>query len=359
MNGRLKIVFIIGAILLICGVAVGGAGYMSGGAKGVLVGANGPEVIDLNDEGQMEKVNKTFTSVSAINLAVDNMDRVVIKEGPDVSVTGQNSIRFGGLKAELDADGTLVVGHSAERRNLNLLLDLSGVYITAHRSSFVEITVPRSASLSVIAIDVDYADVEIGNVAAGRVVVKADSGVLAAEGLTCGSLSVSSDYGDSTIANVDAGDAVFSNQSGDVSITNLTASGRLTIESSYGNVTLGTVSAAALEADLSSGDFTAEGVSVAGGMNLRNSYGNVVLRGDLHGDSAIRADSGNVGLTLDGAEDDYFVTAETESGNLAIGDRDFGGAGYIERGAQSAPNHIEIRNSYGDVRVNWREPRAG
>jgi DUF4097 and DUF4098 domain-containing protein YvlB len=398
MNSRIKIILIFGVVLLLCGVAASAAAYVSGGMKTVIVWPDGPTVVNPDNERQIDKVDQTFTSVSAITIEAGAIKRIVVKEGQDVSVKGQNLSIFGGLKATTGADGALTVAPSKERKGFYGIIDFPNFFRVGAETfypSFVEVTAPRGASLSAITIQINSGDVTITDATAERIAVDLSAGNLLADNLTCDSLQISLSYGDINLANIDAQDAVFASATGNIDVSRLSASEGLTLKSSYGDVTLRAISAAAAEFDLSSGDFTAEGVSVSGGMTLRSDYGNVALdtvsaatsifdlssgdftaegvlvsggmtlrssygdvtwRGDLRGDNAVEMSSGNIDLTLDGAEDDYFITAEVSSGDIAIGrgSRSFSGNGYVERGAQSSPNHIKIRSGYGDARVGFR-----
>jgi DUF4097 and DUF4098 domain-containing protein YvlB len=338
-------------------------------------------------------VDRSFTSVSAIDLRLGSARNVVIKDGSTVSVKGQLPLSYGGLKAELDDDGVLTVTNSRDRKSSGFFIHIAGIFgDRAYASSFVEITVPRGASLSAIATDIGYGDAKTENVAADSISVKSASGNIYANGLTCDSFNIDSSYGDIDvlgvdtgdadftsasgdisitdmtaprrltvessygglkITNVDTGDAAFSSGSGDIDMTSLTASGGLTVASSYGDVNLTAVKAEVSEINLKSGNFVADIFSVAGGMNLHSSFGDVVIGGDLRGDSVIEVASGSLDLTFDGAEDDYLVAIESESGDVAVGDKSYGGA-YFERGAQSAPNHIKAQSGFGDVKVRFR-----
>jgi hypothetical protein len=185
MNGKLKAALIVGVALLVGGVAVGTVGYAAGGMKDVAFTLrDGPLVVDRTNSGQMEKVDEVFEDVSSIEVHVSSMSRVVVKEGPTLSVKGQSPVFAGGLKAERAADGALTVTQGREQDNvwwfsLNFLNLFTGYNDVA--SSFVEITVPRAASPAAVTLDVDFGEVRIESLSAGAVAVDASYGDVAME----------------------------------------------------------------------------------------------------------------------------------------------------------------------------------
>ncbi|MDR2163598.1 MAG: DUF4097 domain-containing protein [Clostridiales Family XIII bacterium] len=356
MNSKLKITLIIGIIVLVCGVAVHAAGYMSGGMKTLMFLPDGPRAVNTDGSGRIEKVDQTFEGVSVISLDVESLGSVTIKEGPALSVKGQVPLDLGGLKAELGPDGTLTVGHSAKMEGSFIinLPDIFGARKLHH--SFVEITVPGGVSLSAITCDVAFGDVSVGGVSAGAIIVESESGHVEVDGLACGSFNAHSSYGDVDVSNVGAQEAAVYSESGSVAITGLAAPGGLIVDSSYGDVRLDEVDAGASKVNMNSGDFTADTVSIAGGLDIRSDYGNVEIDGAISGDSSVTSMSGDVHLLLSGMEDEYFTSVKSDAGETFIGGRQFGGSigGYTEKGAQTAPNRIEINSNYGDVRVDFR-----
>jgi hypothetical protein len=395
MNNKLKVTLIIGIIILIGGVAASATGYIYGGVKSIAMMNGRLKAIDPNDSSRMEKVDEAFDGVSAISVDVESMSNVTVKEGPAVSVKGQNPLDFGGLKAELSAAGTLAIENSVDMEDsFSFIFNFPGIFShTKFDSSFVEITVPRTVSLAAINLDVGFGDVNVNGASAGAINVVSESGSVNSNGLTCDTFDVSSSFGDVDVVDVKAREAAVKNASGSVGITNLSASGRLSVDSyfgdiavksantgethiesdsgsvsivslsapsgldvksSFGDVSFTVVDAGASKIEMESGDFTADTMSVTGGMNLDSNFGEINFSGDLQGASVIKSESGEMSLALGGSEADYFITAESGSGEVAIGGRKFGGyEGYTEKGAQTAPNRIDIRSGYGDVDVRF------
>jgi hypothetical protein len=362
MNSKLKIALIVGVVMLVCGVAISGAGFAMGGLKDVVFSIDGvkvfdPKVIDFQNAKELEKVDETFEDVSSIDIHVDSINKITIKKGATLTVKGQNLTFFGGLKAERTADGALVVAHSVDWPSRYGVISFQSIFRAAtnpYPLSYVEITVPQGASLAAIDLSVSFGDVEINDLTAGLTEVNSDSGSISARDLTCDAFKVTSNYGDTDARNVNAKEVSLTSDSGDIKFRNLTASNDFAIESAYGSVDLEAVNAGAARFQLSSGNFIARNMSVANGMNLSSSYGDIELTGDLRGDSAIESDAGSINLTLYGSEDDYAVSVDSNVGEVTLGDREFSGSGgYFESGPSSAPSKITIRSHFGDVHVGF------
>jgi hypothetical protein len=378
MNNKLKTALIVGIVLVVGGLAACVAGYAAGGMKDVVfTAAGGLQVVNRGDEKQWIKVDETFENVSAIKIDVNAMNKVIVKEGPALSVKGQSPSAFGDFKAERSADGALTVTQGNQNRGwwfglniLNLFKDRSKL-----DSSYLEVTVPRGAALSVVSLNVSSGPVKIENVKAGGIALNASygnievenltadtitadssSGDINAKGLTCDSLKIHSSYGATGVENVDAKVVSVNSSAGRIEIDDLSAPEGLTVDSSYGDVALSAVNVGSAKIDLSSGDFSADGLAVTGGLKLDNSYGDIEISGLLHGESVIDSDAGDTNLKLDGAEDDYLVTAEASTGNVVIGNRktDGVGGGHFESGPSAAPNRVAIDSSYGDINVDFR-----
>jgi hypothetical protein len=359
MNNKLKIILIIGVVVLLCGVGVGAAGYAMGGMKGVILQAGGPQVIDESNNAEIEKVDETFENITDIEVDLDGIESVTIKEGPSLSVKGQHFLYFGGLKAERAANGTLFVTHSVKGVNLPWLIDFPSILrsaINPYPTSYLEITAPRGTSLSAIAVNVAFGNVTIDAATVERAEIKVDSGNISASNLTCGSFNTEASFGDIDIQNTTSDDVSIASDSGNIKLWNLTAPGGVTIKSSYGNVDLEAVNAGASKLELSSGDLSARGISIANGMTLRNSFGNIAITGSLRGNSTIESNSGNLDLALNGTEDDYSISGKSNVGEIRIGDRAFieYGNGRFESGPSSAPNRVSIQSDFGDVDVEFR-----
>ncbi|MDR1042575.1 MAG: DUF4097 domain-containing protein [Clostridiales Family XIII bacterium] len=360
MNSKLKIILIIGIALLLGGIGVGTAGFAMGGMKAVAIQASGLQVIDESHEAQIAKVDETFENVAAINVSLDSIESVRVKEGPALTVRGQQFIPFGGLAAARAEDGTLAVTHSVKRTLPYGIIDFPSVFraaINSHSSSYLEITVPQGTSLAAITIDLDLGGVEIDSAVAERMDIKVDAGKISASNLTCESFSIDSDFGDVDVQNVNANDVVVTGDSGNMKLWNLTAPGSLTLTSSFGSVDLEAVNAGTSDVDLSSGDFSARGMSVADGMKLNVDFGSIKFTGSLRGDkNIITSASGDTDLALNGRQDDYAISVESNAGEVRLGDRGFTDYvhGRVESGPSSAPNKVEIISNFGNVDVTFR-----
>jgi DUF4097 and DUF4098 domain-containing protein YvlB len=378
MNNKLKITLIVGAVLLVGGLAACVAGYAAGGMKDVVFTAAGrPQVVDWSDGKQLIQVDETFDDVSAIKINVDAMSKVVVKEGPTFSVKGQSLAALGEFKAGRAADGTLEVTQGSERKGWWFGFSFPGLFAGRDGldSSYLEVTVPRGTSLSAVGLDVDAGAVRVENIAAGRIAINASygdvevenltadaitadssSGDIKAKGLTCGSFNTRSSYGATEVENVDAKVASVDSSAGRIEIDDLSAPESLTVDSSYGDVELAAVNVGTAKIDLASGNFSADGFSVSNSLKIDSSYGDIAIAGLLRGESVIDSAAGNVDLKLDGAEDDYFVAADTSTGSVTIGGGKTGasGSGHFESGPSSAPNSVRIDSSFGEVKVDFR-----
>jgi hypothetical protein len=355
MNSKLKVVLIAGIALLVFGAAVGTAGFVMGGMKDVVIWPDGTQMISIRDGLEIEEVDQSFENVSSIVIDVDNIDKVVVKEGETLTVKGRNALSIGGLKAERTDSGALTVTHSVRGSGLPWVINLASLMeARSAPASYLEITAPPNVTLSAVSIDVDFGHVELSDVPAGEVLIKSDSGDVKASGLSCGAFEIQSDYGGIDVREVNAANVTIKANSGVTKLRDVLATGALSVESDYGEVDFDTVSCARSEISISSGNFTGRAVTASDGISLRGDYGDIDLSGSLQGDSLIESNAGNVDVTLAGTEDDYSIVAEADAGNVVIGDRKFGGNGRFERLRPAAPGAVEIRCDYGNVRVEFR-----
>jgi hypothetical protein len=367
MNSKLKILLIVGLIVFVCGGAVAAAGGVMGGMKSVTVWPDGPKIIDPFDESQIERVDKSFDGVTSIDVKLGYMDSVTVKAGEGFSVKGQNHLAMGGLKAELGADGKLTVKHSAKYGSgLHGLISFPDIFHTllvgrtpnsldANNAS-VEITVPENATIAALGLDVAFGGVAVESVSADRVSIDLASGDAAVKEVSAGAFSIGMHFGDLDAEGIYAGEASFESTSGDMELKGVAAAGELRIDSSFGNVKLDVASADTARIDIASGELTAARLEIASGMDVSNNYGDIIVGGDIRGASNVESNYGNIDVELSGAETDYYVTAECNAGDVAIGTMSYDsiGKGRFEgRGLPTAPNKLAIEANFGDIKVSF------
>jgi hypothetical protein len=360
MSSKIKVIIIIGASMLVCGLAMAAVGYVNGGMKDVILMSDGPVVAGSEEGQRVDEVDETFDDVTSIDISLGSVSNVTLKEGPEVTVKGRSPVILGGLKADISNEGTLTIGHSAWNKSAPWVISFAGLFdgrrFSGWDSSYVEITAPDLAALSAITVDIGYGDVKLDGLSAGRIDINSTGGEVITRKLDCDTLIISASYGETEATDIDAREVRISNASGEMNLQNIKAPRGLTLKSSYGSIDIDDIIAGKSVFTLSSGDFSADDVDFADGVTIRNSYGSIGLTGSLRGMSEIDSSSGDINLMLDGNEDEYSISTNVASGDISIGDKrlDYRGGGRIESGPSTARNSIIIDNAYGDVTIDFR-----
>jgi hypothetical protein len=355
MNSKFKIALLVGVLMLVCGVAVSGAGFMMGGMKDIVLDANGPRI--LEEETSIETLDEVFENVSSINLDLDAVERVTIKEGTEWRVKGQNLLLSGKLTAEYAEDGTLTVAQRNEnsKRWWHGIIGFHSLFrnISEYPLTYLEITVPQGASLTGLSLNLDFGDLEMDRLSAGAISMVLNAGEVTASNLTCDTFSAELQYGTTRVENVETKEFFLKNASGNSEIRNLIAPNKLNIDSDYGKIDIEEVTAGESNFYLASGNFMGRDLTFIGGMTLESNYGNIDFRGVLRGDNRIESDAGNINLTLDGTEDDYSIDAEVKAGRISVGNKDFTNRGLHLESTESSGD-ITIRSNYGNVKIGFQ-----
>ena len=127
----------IALIVLVVGLLMGTIAFLSGGVKN-LAWQDGKLIpVDESNGGKIITVDETYNSFSEIDINLSVIDNIIVKEGDNFSVKGQNFEDSGGLKAELNGS-KLVVGPSVS--GTHSILNLNFANMTSRQKCEVVIT---------------------------------------------------------------------------------------------------------------------------------------------------------------------------------------------------------------------------
>jgi len=326
----MKKITLIPIIIIIIGVCLALAGF-AGGGLGVLKGFwfdRGGFHLSNSDRGALVKVDEMYDGCSSIELNVDFIDKITLKEGDDFRVRGQNYERFGGMKVE-KAGSTVIVNSTREDRWLSIDPD------NWHRSwtsndCWIEITYPAGSNL----------DVVTANLSAGRINIS---------DIDCGMLMINNDFGDVEVNGAKADDITFNLSAGNAKIKSALAK-MIDISNDFGKVSLESTTADRLTLKISSGDVSADTLNL-GDMFVKSDFGSVkferlVLGG--RGDIEMSAGDVNIGLSMSENEVDYDLHAEL--GRVTVDGKSGGSKSHTSDGSGAS---LMINSDFGAITLRF------
>jgi hypothetical protein len=309
MNGKLNKALVVMLVILLCGVGLASAGFVFGGMKSVEFTRNGPRIYSENVS--FVTVDEIYREFTDIEIDVDIMDRITLREGENYSIKGQNLERNGGLSAELHG-GTLVVRNETNRF-FGMGINLEEV--VRPQNCEVVITYPAGAPINKVKANIDVAGIfEIDGLVASEAAIESDTGMIQFYDVKCGKLFAKTQVGSCFMQNIEAGDAEFRNQTGKWEIIGLTTG--------------------ALKVNTDIGDFTITGAV-------------------LEGESLVKNNIGSLQIDLDMSKDDLNYSIDTDIGSIRVDGRDRGRN--CGNKAGDSNNNLRIRSQIGSVEVNFEE----
>ena len=335
-----------------------------GWAKGFWFERGGSSAANL---GSLITVDESYDSFSSITLNADFIGSVTLKEGSGYAVRGQNYERFGGLNARLDGE-TLYVDATRDRRWMRYSFD--GLFGSAERDTWVEITYPKGADLSLVNADLSAGRINASGLDCEELYIDNSFGRIDVSTVLCDRLTVNSASGDTQLAGINVrGNAVVDNDFGNVSLTNIIA-GSLTVDLNAGNAKVTGVTAESLSVsndfgkiglkdietdslrlNLNSGDLEAESIKTFD-LFAKSSFGLVRFdRLELSGRAEIDQSSGDVNISLDLREDDLSYELGTDAGNVNIDGRRSGNSVYNRN--TEAEASLSVTSNFGNITLKF------
>jgi len=324
----MKKITLIPLIIIVIGVCIALAGFAGGGMKGIWFDRGGFH-LDSADRGALVKVDETYDSFKNIEVNVDFLDIVELKEGNTFSVRGQNYENYGGLEVEKVGDRLIVNAIQRDRWFVTGLGDLRRNWNA--KDCKVEITYPSGTQFS--AVDV--------RISAGR---------LSVNSLECGVFEVMNDFGNVDINGVTADRMAVNLSAGDTGIRNIEAS-TLLVSNDFGRITLESATLDKLTLSLSAGDLVAKDVSTET-LSANSSFGNIRFdRLILGGFGEIEQSSGEVNVNLDMSEDDVSYELYTDAGSVSVDGRR-AGSSLINR-ASGTTSTLNVNSDFGSISLKF------
>jgi len=317
-------------LIVIIGVCLALAGFAGGGVKGIkgLWLDRGGFHLTSEDRGNLIKVDETYDGCSNIEVNVDFINKVTLREGDDFRVRGQNYERFGGMRVEKNGSA-LIVNSTREGRWLNLdPVNWHGNWNT--NDCWIEITYPAGSKLDFVA----------ANISAGRISVS---------DIDCGTLRIYNDFGDVEVNVANANDIIFNLSAGNAKVRSALAN-NIDISNDFGKVDLESTTANNLTINISSGDVSADTIN-AGDLFVQSDFGSVKFeRLDISGRGNIKMSAGDVNIGLSMSEDDIDYDLNTELGRVTVDGRSGGSLSHTSAGSGAS---LSINSDFGAITLRF------
>ena len=358
-------IVLIPLIIIIIGLCLALAGFAAGGLAGFWYDRHGIHLANA-ERGKLIEVDETYKSYKNIDVKVDYISRITLKEGDSYSVRGENYERYGGLSARLRGD-TLEIDVKAPKKWFVTMI--ADEFWNAD-NTYLEITYPKGAKLGTVSVDIstskvrisglnsdslsiydNFGDVDVSAVNCGDLIIDADSGRVSLTDATVdGDLDVRDSFGDVELKGINAKTLSARLSSGDLK-TDDTVSDTLKLSNNFGKVKVNGASADSMTVDIASGDLTAKDVST-GGLSVDTNFGKVAFDRLLFtGRGNISASSGDVYLGLLMSEDDLSYELKTDAGSVMVDGSKFSGS--VKNRSDSASADLYADCSFGSIRLDF------
>jgi len=331
---KMKKITWIPLLIIIVGVCIALAGFAGGGGvkgiKGIAIDRGGLRIANT-DLGELVKVDESFTGVKEIEIRIDFLENVTLKEGDGFSVRGQNYERFGGLKAVQIGD-TLQVTAVREGRWIGIgINDLGRGW--NRLDTWVEITYPKGMKLDSVRTEIS----------AGRLFVT---------DLSAAIITVTNDFGDIDLSSINGTDVILELSAGNAKVRDVSAD-MLTVSNDFGQITLGGVSSNTLVIKTSAGDFSADNVNTRD-LYVDSDFGSVRFdRLVLGGTGIINMSSGEINIGLNMSEDDLSYDLSASAGKVTVDGRSAGGIGGSISNRTGGDASLMVASDFGAITLRF------
>lgn len=330
-----KLCLIIGAVLLICGLGVSAAGYISGAVRDIRAPRSSPTSI--------ETLDVPAAKLTTLDMALSSED-VNFYASQDKDLHIEYPVREDVTYTHEETGSTYQFYSSNSGRSWHWFRLEFGFW--SRDDSSVNVYLPEGLS---VLLNTTSGDISLQNVDAFQLDISTISGGLQLENTSAAALDVGTTSGDITINSGSIAGAVsVSTTSGELELTSLTVSDSLYASSTSGEIALGSVTVDSKDtnaASLSSisGDIDLENVSIQGGLNLSTTSGEIDLApATVFGDISAESTSGDVSLNLVGAPAHRIDHTSSTSGGISVTGGDENGKSGIS--VSTTSGEIEIRD---------------
>lgn len=339
----------IALIILVVGLLMGSVAFLSGGVKNIAWIDGKPVALDESNGGNLITVDETFNSFTDIDIRIDTLDNVTIKEGDTFSVKGQNYEDNGGLRATLD--GTKLIVDSSTTNTITIVNFGFANISNLRPKCDVVITYPKGSSLGNVLIDVDLSDVEIDGMNAKDINLKISTGDGVANGIVADSLNAIVDLGGLNISNSQIVDLDLDMDTGDTELEEVKAQNTV-IDADLGDIVFSNVDLGNADISASTGSITGDGFRAID-LNVDIDLGDVeITNAILEGDSEIDADTGSVDIDLAMDKSDFNLDFDAEWGDISVNNETV--KGYSHEGSAGASHTLKVIVSLGDINLKFK-----
>ena len=337
---------IIAAVILVAGLILAGIGFLSGGMKSVeWVRGKGFVVASEEDNDEIVKVDETFDSFKDIDLNIDTLEKITLKEGDTFSVVGENYEKLGGLKAELQGEKLIV---SSQSENLKIM---NFDFISAGKKCEVVITYPKDALLGNVVLKSSLSDLEVHGMNAGDLNFDVDTGDVLIENVKSNSVIGDVDLGECELRGIESENLDVTADTGDLTMENVN-SNKSDFEISLGTAEFTNVNLGSSEVKVDTGDVIGTDFR-ANGLIMDVSLGSIKLTNAIiEGTSEIVADTGDVNIEFAMKESDFSYVIDTDLGDVKInGEKKNGSVNVINNASTSS---LKIAVDLGSVTLAFK-----
>lgn len=295
----IKIFVILGAILLVAGVAVFVGGMTAGGWDFSILNTVRYTQKSYDAEGAVTSVHIEYSNAAIAVEYSETAERVHIDYPVRLNERDEESAQI----EITEKDGTLaVIEHVDWEKNL--------FQWSLGNSPAVRVVLPAGQNIAL--------DLYTQN---GSISLNADGEALPSLDLHSNNGSISAS-GALTVAE----DATFSTSNGSVEVSGVSAAGDLTLRTSNGSVRAENISAANMQAKTSSGSMTLKDISAADALTAEAGAGEIELLGDITAKMLTASTSAGDIAMRDGKVDAQEITMTTEFGSIEAEGSAFAGA---------------------------------
>ena len=353
-------------IILIIGVCLALAGFVNGGMKSIWFDRAGFHVSD-GSPGNLVTVDETYNSFKNIEINVDYLERIVLKEGDAFAVRGQNYEQYGGLEVQLDNDTIKV--NSLDDKKWMINVDFGELF--RNNDTWLEVTYPAGAKIGFVnsklsagdisissidcddfSVDNDFGKIDISSVQASTLTVIANAGdINIFDVIATGNVLIDNDFGDVTIDSIKGSDLDVTLNAGKLKTTAAQADNTIKLKNDFGKIEVNGMEADTITMDQNSGDFEANKVT-ARNLDFENDFGTVNLdQLTFTGICEIENSSGDIKLTLLMNRDDVSYDLETDAGSVSVDGVKSNGS--ISNRAAGGATTLNAKTDFGSIRVEF------
>lgn len=331
-----KISALVGCILLGVGILMTGAGYVAMGMSlNAFTHPRGGEVLPITVCYPVDTVDAIEVHASIGNVTIQGSPS---KTAQEVEVKAAD-----GVYQVYEQNGILMVAplntNSTTGQGGWNWFQLFNFYPGGDWD--VVITVPEKL-MSSLYVEADLGNVTVTDLKSEKVTVECDAGNVTLEEVSASKeLTVIQSMGGVTLKDCTGKELTLSNDMGAITATDCDF-GKSSVTNSCGDVTLVESTFESLTTETDMGNCTLEEVAVKGLVECTADMGNVELDRLESLDITLTADAGNVTGTIQGMQEKYQITADTDMGNCNLTNQITDGPGKLMVTTGMGDIHLEF-----------------